>query len=91
MDEQPGPSSSSLNQVPPRKEMEDENLPGDQEETGEKQVAVLRSPKTNPMLPPEVEIMNTKFSVYFGFDLFCIYKANQAFCILRIGFVPSVI
>jgi len=53
MDNLPGPSSSSPNQESHEKGKEIEDLPGKEEENGRKRV-VLRSPKTIPMLPPEV-------------------------------------
>jgi len=52
MNEQPGPSSSSPKRDFQEKGKENEGLPGKGEENGGKQE--FRSPKTTPMLPPEV-------------------------------------
>jgi len=55
---QPGPSSSSLKQDSQGKGTENEELSGKGEENGGKGNEEFRSPKTNPMLPPEVRIFN---------------------------------
>jgi len=55
-------SSSSLNQKPLEKDMEEKN------QSGEGKVVELRSPKTAPMLPPEVMIVIVKLHLFSIFD-----------------------